>query len=376
MTSITIIGAGLGGLTLARVLHLHGIAATVYEADDSAGARTQGGQLDIHAYNGQRALRAAGLYEEFRRVVRPGGEATRIVDAHGAILFDQPDDGAGLRPEVLRGDLRRILLDSLPAGTVQWGRKVAGARALGDGRHEVGFADGSTITTRLLVGADGAWSKIRALVTDVTPAYLGTSLVEMYLFDADARHPATAQLVGDGGMFALAPGQAIGVHREAHGVLHAYVALTKPEAWLAAIDFAAPDIKARLAAEFEGWAPALTALITDSDTPPVLRRIHALPAGHRWARVAGVTLLGDAAHLAPPDGEGANFAMYDGAELAHAIAAHPDDLEAAVAAYEAPMFARAARAAPEAAETFAVVYGDPDAPRRLIDFMSGAGKPG
>jgi 2-polyprenyl-6-methoxyphenol hydroxylase-like FAD-dependent oxidoreductase len=375
MTPITIIGAGLGGLMLARVLHAHGIAAIVYEADASPNARTQGGQLDIHEHNGQLALKAAGLYDEFRRIIREGGEATRVVDARGTILLDQPDDGTGGRPEVLRGDLRRILLDSLPEGTVQWGRKVKDVRSLGDGKHELTFADGSTATTSLVVGADGVWSKIRALVSDAKPEYVGTTFIETYLFDSDARHSATAALVGRGALFALAPGKGIGAHREADGVLHAYVALTKPEEWIASIDFDDPKTaKARVAAEFEGWAPELTALITNSETAPIPRKIHALTIGHRWKRVAGVTLLGDAAHLAPPDGEGANLAMYDGAELAKAIAAHRDDLETALAEYEEAMFVRSAKAAVEAAETFAICFRDDDAPRALVDFFNGISK--
>ncbi|EYF01578.1 FAD-dependent oxidoreductase [Chondromyces apiculatus] len=376
MTPITIIGAGLGGLTLARVLHVHGIAATVYEAEASADARTQGGMLDIHAYNGQLALKAAGLFDEFRRIIHEGGEATRVLDPHGTVLLDQPDDGSGGRPEVHRGDLRRILLDALPRGTVHWGRKVTAIHPLGDGQHELTFADGSAVTTRLVVGADGAWSRIRPLVSDVKPAYVGTSYIETYLLDADARHPASAKVVGGGAMLALAPGKGIIAHRETNGVLHTYVALTKPKEWIAGIDFAKPTAaKARVAAEFDGWAPELTALITDGETDLIPRTLHALPTGHRWKRVPGVTLLGDAAHLMPPDGEGANFAMYDGAELGKAMAAHRGDLEAALAEYEEAMFIRSAKAAAEAAKTHALCFDDDNAPHGLIDFLTGGSAP-
>jgi 2-polyprenyl-6-methoxyphenol hydroxylase-like FAD-dependent oxidoreductase len=369
-TSVTIIGAGLGGLTLARVLHLHGVPATIYEAEPSAHARTQGGQLDIHEHDGQRALAAAGLTDAFRAIIREGGDATRALDRQGNVLLDQPGDGG--RPEVLRGDLRRMLINALPAETIRWGRKLARAKPLGAGRHELTFTDGSTVETELLVGADGAWSKVRPLLSPAEPVYVGVSFVETYLHDADRRFPATAAAVGAGGMFALEPGKGITAHREPAGVLHTYVQLMRPASWFADIDFNdAATVKARIAAEFAGWSSALTTLITGSDTAPVLRTINALPIGHRWNRTPGVTLLGDAAHLSPPAGDGANLAMLDGAELGEAIAGNPGDIEGALAAYEAAMFSRSEAAAADAHSVLDLCLGA-SAPFGLIDFLSAA----
>ena len=369
--SITIIGAGLSGLVLARILHLHGVAATIYEADASPGARTQGGQLDIHEADGQAALAAAGLSDAFRRIIHQGGEATRVLDPQGGLLLEQGDDGSGGRPEVLRGDLRRILIDSLPDGAIRWGRKLASVSPGRGGRRELTFADGSVVVSEVLVGADGAWSRVRPLLTEATPAYVGVSFVETWLHDIDARHPATAAVAGGGALFALAHGRGIFAHREVGGVLHAYVALARPLDWFAAIDFAdAAAVRARIAAEFDGWAPALTALITDGETPPVLRALHTLPTGLTWPRTPGVTLVGDAAHLAPPSGEGANLALQDGAELAGAIVAHPGDLEAALASYETAMFPRTEAAAAEAHRGLAMCLDD-RAPTGLIEFFAG-----
>ncbi|MEU6189561.1 FAD-dependent monooxygenase [Nocardia sp. NPDC047038] len=351
--SVTIIGAGLGGLALARVLHVHGISATVYEAEPTPTARTQGGMLDIHDYNGQLAIAAAGLMDEFRGLILEGRQAMRVLDPNGTVLLDKPDDGTGGRPEVQRGELRQLLLDSLPAGTVRWGHKFSGARALGAGRHEVTFADGSTVVTSLLVGADGAWSRVRPLLSTAVPDYTGESFVETYLFDADTRHPAAAEAVGGGSLMAPSPGREIHAHRERGDTLHAYVVLARPYDWFAAIDFTdAAAATARIAQEFDGWAPELTALITDADLPPVWRPHYTLPIGHRWDRIPGVTLLGDAAHLMPTNGEGANLALLDGAELGNALAAHPDGIETALSEYEQNMFARSTEVAIQTAELF------------------------
>ena len=366
---IAIVGAGLGGLMLARVLHVQGIAATVYEAESSSEARPQGGMLDIHHDSGQVALKAAGLLGPFQGLVHAGGQATRVLDAQGHLLLAQPDDGQGQRPEVRRGALRQLLLDALPPGTVHWGHKLAAIEPAGAGRHTLRFAHGGSVNADLVVGADGAWSKVRPLLTDARPRYTGTSFVETGVDGTDPRHAASAQAVGGGAMFAMAPGRGLFAHREPDGLLHAYAALRVPLAWAEGLMAAEPiEARARLAAEFSGWAPALTALITASVNPPVVRPIHALPDGQRWARVPGLTLLGDAAHLMPPAGDGANLAMLDGAELAQAIAARPGDLEAALTAFEAAMFTRSAAAAAGAHEVLETCLGDA-APGSLVRFF-------
>lgn len=370
---ITIVGGGLGGLVLARVLQVNGIEAVVLEAEPSRQSRVQGGMLDIHADTGQDALRSARLFEGFQALVHPGGEAMRIVDRAGTVFREEPDQGTFDRPEIDRGQLRDLLLDALGESAIRWGQKVAEAEPVEGGRRLVRLVDGTTYSTDLLIGADGAWSRIRPLVSAARPTYAGISFLEVDLHDADSRHPAEATMMGGGMLFALDGDLAILGHRESDGSLHAYLGYRTAEDWIDTIDFTdTPTARTTVLQMLDGWHPALRGMIDHADGPITPRRINALPVGHSWSRVPGVTLLGDAAHLMSPfAGEGANLAMYDGAELGRAIAADPTDLEAALANYEKALFPRSADSAQDSASSLEMIFAA-DAPHGLVQAFATA----
>lgn len=351
---IAVVGAGLGGLACARVLQLHGRQVTVFEREAFAGARPQGGSLDIHGGTGQVALRAADLLDGFRELARPESQGWRLLDpATAAVLpVAGPPAHDDDSPEIDRGQLRGLLLESLAEGTVRWDRAVSGVTPLGDGTWRLVFDDGSTEEADLVVGADGAWSRIRPALSDAAPRYHGVTFIEAGFDDCDTRHPALSALVGDGTMLASTGSKALLAQRNSQGHIRVYIAFRAPQDWQVAAGVALDDtaaVRAHLLKMFDGWDESLLHLIRHNDGGFTNRPVFVLPAPHAWEHVPGVTLLGDAAHLMPPVGLGANLAMLDGADLAHALLAE-STVDDAVRAYESLMLPRSAQAAQDCAE--------------------------
>lgn len=165
IATICILGAGPSGLTLARLLDMHQIDYAIFERNDSPDAVGQGGSLDIHKNSGQLALKEAGLMEVFNQHARYDGQRAEMVDKNGNLVWLREDEGQDDKPEIERKDLRALLLDSIPAEKIRWDHRVESVERAEDGLLSVKFTNGKVESGfKLVVGADGAWSKVRPLV--------------------------------------------------------------------------------------------------------------------------------------------------------------------------------------------------------------------
>ncbi|RDX43908.1 FAD/NAD(P)-binding domain-containing protein [Lentinus brumalis] len=358
---IAIIGGGMGGLVLLMTLLRRRIPATLYERDADMYVRAHiGSTLDLGWESGRRALRENGLEEAYIANSRPEGQEVRIGGKDGIpILHRTPkesDDEKKARPEIDRSVLRKIMLDAVPADTIKWGHALTSAVPLGNGRHELTFANSFKTVCDFLVGADGARSRVRPLVSSATPVYVGVNSVEISLAPEVAASPElqdVAAAVGKGSMFAMQDSKMLGTQVSSSGRVRTYVYLREPAEWTIPSD--PKEVRKVLLEKFEGWAPWIHKLIEHCDDAAIYHRpLYMLPAGHKWEHVPGVTLIGDAAHLMTPfAAAGANLAMQDALELGLALAklfadgklGDRDSLEAAVEEFEQTMCARAGRIA-------------------------------
>jgi 2-polyprenyl-6-methoxyphenol hydroxylase-like FAD-dependent oxidoreductase len=341
--NIAIVGGGPGGLTLARLLQRGGAKVVVYERDQSRSARVQGSALDLHEGSGLAALEAAGLMEAFWANHRSDLDRLRLTDASGTILHDHHRrmSGAGKRPEIERGPLRDLLLDSLEPETVRWDCKLESAE-MQDKQVLLCFASGTTALADIAIGSDGANSRLRGLVTPIRPEYVGISLVEMVVPAAKQTIPALWSLLGGAALMALGGERTIGMGTKPDGSVLIYAGLKTHDDTARQSFEQATNPEKRVAwfrANFEGWSDLWDPLFREA-VSLVWRPLLTCPSDQRWDPNANFTLIGDAAHVMPPyAGEGVNMAMLDALELSKLLLSERRSSQA-IAKYEERMFDR------------------------------------
>ena len=224
---IAIVGGGPGGLTLARLLQMRGADVAVYERDQSRDARVQGSALDLHEDSGLAALEAAGLIDAFWANHRPDLDRLRLTDQHGTILHDHPRkmSGAGKRPEIERGPLREILLDSLRPDTVQWDRKLESAESRRS-RWRCTLRVGQSVLADVAIGCDGANSRLRALVTPISSGVCrGLRWSKASLPAGKDAVPELWNLLGGAALIALGNERTLGMGTKPDGSILFYAGL-------------------------------------------------------------------------------------------------------------------------------------------------------
>lgn len=368
--TIAIVGGGPGGLTLARLLQMNGVTVKVYERDTHKDARPKGATLDLHYESGLRALREAGLMDAFNVNYRPGADRLHIFDKDAKLVLADNSDKPGeyARPEIDRGPLQNILLDSLEPGTVLWDHQFTQLIPKGDS-WKLEFKNGTTALADIVIAADGANSKIRPYLTPIKPFFAGVTAIEGAVYNSAKESPRVHQLLDGGKIFAMGNEQTLIVSSKGDGSLVFYTGCKTDENWIkhCGIDFAdKTQVIAWFKETFKGWNDIWLELFENAQTPFIPRPQYCMPLDQAWEAQPNLTILGDAAHLMPPyAGEGVNMAMLDAVELSHCLLNEDfPDTRSAIAAYEKQMRARASETAKETLESTDALHSE-----NSIDFL-------
>ncbi|MDI3321859.1 FAD-dependent oxidoreductase [Pinibacter soli] len=350
---IAIVGGGPGGLTLAKLLQIKGADIKVYERDVNKDVRVQGATLDLHEDSGLEALRQAGLMEAFKENYRPNADRIRIVDSAANIVFDEHGDemhqgefgDIAFRPEIDRGPLRKMLLESLQPGTIVWDSNLTTLTQTND-QWQLSFKNGNVATADIVIAADGANSKIRQLITSIKPFFTGYTIVEGAVYNSATAAPYMHNLLNGGKIFAFGNSKSLIVSSKGDGSLVFYTGCKTDEDWVrkSGIDFSdKSQVIAWFKKEFSDWDNTWLELFEKAEPAFIPRPQYCMPLDQTWQALPNLTMLGDAAHLMPPyAGEGVNMAMQDALELSYALTSNEfADVHAAIAHYENKMRERA-----------------------------------
>lgn len=378
-TSIAIVGGGPSGLTLARLLQLKGANVKVYERDFNKDARVQGSPLDMHEDSGLAALRKAELLEEFKKTFRPGADRTLILNEKAEILFNdhenKPEEDFGaehFRPEIDRGPLRNMLLNSLQPETVIWDSHFISMEP----KHKgwlLHFKNGTSAYADLVIASDGANSKVRPYLTDSQPVYSGIIMLEGNISKENAPHMNA--LIKGGKIMAFGHSKNILMGQKGNGDLGFYASFKADENWAteSGLNFSDPIRMLQwFTTEYPEWSDIWYELFENAQIPFIPRPIYSMPLDHTWKTIPNLTLMGDAAHVMPPfAGEGANMAMLDALELSECLTNELYiTLEEAISHYEAHMRQRAAAATKESLENGERMHSE-NALATMLEFFNG-----
>lgn len=360
-TSVAIIGGGPGGLTLARLLQQKKIHVKVYERDLDKNARVQGSPLDLHQDSGLAALKEAGLMEEFKKNFMPGADRTKIMNEKAGVLFSDHHSGKEenfdhehFRPEIDRGVLRKILLASLEPETVVWNSHFLSMEPQ-ETDWLLHFKDRPPVYADLVIGADGANSKVRPYLTDIRPFYTGITMLEGNIPDAAQSAPQISELLNGGKIMAFGNNRNILIGQKGGGEIGFYASFRASEDWKTATGMTYPDhahVLQWFKTAYPGWSSIWEELFMSAALPFIPRPVYCMPLDQHWEAQPNLTMLGDAAHVMPPfAGEGVNMAMLDALELSRVLLpGNYTDLLQAISSYEQEMRQRASVIAAQSLE--------------------------
>jgi len=373
---VAVIGGGPGGLTLAKLLQQEGIAVRVYERDLDKNARVQGSPLDLHDESGLAALRKANLLDEFRKNFLRGADKKRIVNERAEVCFSDHDHkveenfgNPGFRPEIDRGALRKLLLESLQPATVVWDSHFISMEKENDG-WLLHFKNGKSFYADIVIGADGANSKIRPYITGIRAFYTGVTMIEGNVYDAEKTIPGICKWLSGGKIMAFGNAQDFYVWMNDGGHI-GFGASFKTGAINADLDY---NDKAQVLEWFKttffGWSERWYEFFEHAATPFIPRPIYCMPLDQAWEALPNLTILGDAAHVMPPfAGEGVNMAMLDALALSEClISENFNSLQDAISSYEISMRERAAAAAKESLENGEMMHSEQALDKMLAFF--------